>query len=127
MQALLAYDKGYGFGQAIIFSIPLGIMTYILNENLFNSAFALINQSMAVWHRIHITVNRYRRFFNHKLLVKTEKRLEGLSMKKELIIQKNISVINYHYQVAELASDLKKKDLSLKHIQLNGKEHNYAN
>ena len=127
MQAFLAYDKGYGFGQAIIFSIPLGIMTYILNENLFNSAFALINQSMAVWHRMHLTVNRFRRFFNHKLLVKTEKRLEGLSKIKELIIQEYVNIITYEYSVADLASDLKKKDLSLKHIQLNAKEHNYAN
>jgi len=127
MQAFLVYDKGYGFGQALIFSIPLGIITYSLNENLFNSAFALMDQSIALWHRMHLIVNRFRRFINHKLLVTTEKRLEGLSMKKELIIQKNISVINYHYEVAELASDLKKKDLSLKHIQLNGKEHNYAN
>ncbi|SVB93124.1 uncharacterized protein METZ01_LOCUS245978, partial [marine metagenome] len=47
MQAILAYDKGYGFGQAIIFSIPLGVMTYLLNENLFNSAFSLMDQSIA--------------------------------------------------------------------------------
>ena len=127
MQAILAYDKGYGFGQAIIFSIPLGVMTYLLNENLFNSAFALMDQSMALWHRIHLTVNRFRRFFNHKLLVKTEKRLEGLSKKKELMIQKYVNIITYEYGVADLASDLKKKDLSLEHIQLNGKEHNYAN
>jgi len=127
MQAILAYDKGYGFGQAIIFSIPLGVMTYLLNENLFNSAFALMDQSMALWHRIHLTVNRFRRFFNHKLLVKTEKRLEGLSKKKELMIQKYVNIITYEYGVADLASDLKRKDLSLKHIQLNAKEHNYAN
>ena len=127
MQAFLAYDKGYGFGQALIFSIPLGIITYLLNENLFNSAFALMDQSIALWHRIHLTVNRFRRYFNHKLFVKTEKRLEGLSKKKELIIQEYVNVITYEYGIADLASDLKKKDLSLKHIQLNGKEYNYAN
>ena len=127
MQSILLYDRGYGYGQAIIFSIPLGILTYLLNENLFNSAFALMDQSMALWHRIHLTVNRFRRFFNHKFLLKTEKRLEGLSKKKELMIQKYVNIITYEYSVADLASDLKKKDLSLKHIQLNGKEHNYAN
>jgi len=47
--------------------------------------------------------------------------------KKELTIQKYVNVINYEYGVADLASDLKKKNLSVKHAQLNGKEHNYAN
>jgi len=127
MQVFLAYDKGYGFGQALVFSIPLGIMTYLLNEIFFNSAFALMNQSLAIWHRIHLTTNRFRRFFNHKLFVNAEKRLEALSKKKELMIQKSVNIISYEYCVADLASDLKKKDLSIKHVQLNGKEHNYAN
>jgi len=127
IQAFLTYDKGYGYGQSLIFSIPLGIMAYLLNENLFNSAFALMNQSIAVWHRIHLVVNRFRRFFNHKLLVKAEKRLEASLKKKELTIQKYISVINYDYCVAELASAIKKKDLSVKHTQLNGKVTNYGN
>jgi len=127
MQTMLNYDKGYGFGQAIIFSIPLGVMTYLLNENLFNSAFALMDQSKAIWFRLQQAVNQIRKFFNHKLLLKTEKRLEGLSRKKELMIQKYVNIIAYEYGVGDLASDLKENDLSLKHIQLNGKEHNYAN
>jgi len=127
MQAFLSYYKGYDYGQAIIFSIPLGIMVYLLNENLFNSAFALVNQSTAVWCRIQLTLNRFRRLFNQKLLVNADKRLEASSKKKELTIQKYVNVINYEYGVADLASDLKNKDLSVKHAQLNGKEHNYAN
>ena len=43
------------------------------------------------------------------------------------MLQKCVNIITYEYGVAALASDLKKDDLSLEHIQLNGKEHNYAN
>ena len=69
----------------------------------------------------------FRRFYNHKRLVNAEKRLEGYLKKKELMIQKSVSFIKYHYNVGALASDLKNKDLSVKHVQLNGKGHNYAN
>ena len=126
MQTSISYDNGYGFFKAFIFSIPLGIMVYLLNENLFNSVFAFINQSTALWNRCHLTVNRFRRFYNHKRLVNAEKRLEGSLKKKELMIQKSVSFIKYHYNVGALASDLKDKDLSVQHIQLNGKGHNYA-
>ena len=55
------------------------------------------------------------------------KRSKGSLKKKELMIQKSVSFIKYHYNVGALASDLKNKDLSVKHVQLNGKGHNYAN
>ena len=127
MQAFIYYDIGYGIGQALIFSIPMGIMAYLLNEILFNSAFSLIDQSTAMWHRIHLTMNRFRKFSNHKRLVNAQKRLEASFTKKDLMIKKSVSFIKYEYDVAVLASDLKKNDLAVSHIQLNGKGHNYAN
>jgi hypothetical protein len=43
------------------------------------------------------------------------------------MVKKYVSFIKYEYDVAVLASDLKKNDLAVRHIQLNGKGHNYAN
>ena len=105
----------------------MGIMAYLLNEILFNSAFSLIDQSTAIWHRIHLTMNRFRKFSNQKRLVNAQKRLEASFTKKDLMVKKSVSFIKYEYDVAVLASDLKKNDLAVSHIQLNGKGHNYAN
>ena len=125
MQSFIYYDSGYGIGQALLFSIPSGIMAYLLNENLFNSAFCLIDQSKAIWHRLHLTANRFRKFYNHKRLVNAQTRLEASLVKKDLMIKKSMSFIKNEYDVGALASDLKKNDLSVKHIQLNKKGHNY--
>ena len=128
MQTVLLYDRGYSYGQAIIFSIPLGIITYLLNENLFASIFALMNQITAVWHRLHLVVNRFRRSFNQKLLIKVDRKYEATLNEKERTIQKYTSLIQYEYEVAQLASTIKHNRINnLKHYQLNGKEHNYAN
>lgn len=128
MQTVLLYDRGYSYGQAIIFSIPLGIITYLLNENLFASVYALMDQTAAIWHRLHLVVNRFRSSFNQKLLIKVEKKYEATLKEKERTIKKYISVIKYEYEVAELASTIKHNKINnLKHYQLNGKEHNYAN
>ena len=128
MQSFIYYDGGYGVGQAVLFSLPMGIIVYLLNENLFNSAFSFIDQSQAIWHRLHLTINRFRKSFNYKRLVNAQKRLEASLVKKDLMIQKSISFIKNEYDVGVIASDLKKNDLSVNHIQLNKKGYNhYAN
>jgi len=128
MQAFIYYDSGYGVGQALLFSIPIGLMAYLLNENLFNSAFSLIDQSKVIWNRLHLPINRFRKFYNHKRLVNSQKRLEASLVKKDLMVKKSVSFIRNEYDVGVLASDLKRNDLSVRHIQLNRKGHNhYAN
>jgi len=127
MQSFIYYDNGYAFFKAFLFAVPFGIMCYFLNENLFNSIFSFISQSSALWHRIHQKINRFRRFYNHKLLINTEKRMESSHQKKELMIQKSTSYINSHYNNGVLAANLDKKNLSVNHFQLNGKGNSYAN
>lgn len=127
MQSILLYDRGYGYGQAIIFSIPLGILTYLLNENLFNSAFAFMDQSKAIWYRIRLFINRIQRSINHSLKIKNEKKMEALLKRKDLMAEKIVNQMSYEYGIGDLASDIKKKDLTISPLRINGKEHKYAN
>jgi len=128
MQTTLLYDRGFSYGLSIIFSIPLGIIIYILNENLFASGFSFMNQFTAVWHRLHLAVNRLRSALNQRMIIKIEKKYEATINEKDRSIQKYVKIINHEYDIASLASSIRETELvNINHYQLNGEEHKYAN
>ena len=127
MQCFLLYYRGMGLGQAIIFSMPLGIMAYLLNRSLFDNAFTLMDQSKAIWYRISSFFNRARITLNIRSKIRNQRNLEAVVNKKNLVLQNRVNILNNEYKIANLAFEIKKKKLAVTPLGLNGKEHNYAN
>ena len=127
MQTQISFDQGFGLLRSIIFGISLAIMSYQLNEILFRSFQSLKGQMKAIWHRLKDAYLGFRKLSISKSIIKVEKKIDSILIRKEMDTFKSISCINYEYKLAELASDIKNKDRHVNHYQVNRRDVKYAN
>ena len=127
MQTQSSYDSGYSLLISIFFGLAISAMAFILNYKLFNVTQCLKSQVTAIWFRLRKFINETIGIRTSQSMISVEKRLAEVIAKKETMLEKSISAVRYEYDLAELASSIKKTKKTTKHYQLNGKAVNYAN
>ena len=86
MQAFIYYDSGYGVGQALLFSIPIGIMAYLIN---------------GAWQIYYDTKTKQEASYNVFLEKRLESQNKRLELEKRLknsirCIEKKIILLMYY-------------------------------
>ena len=130
LQFQILYDQGNGIVRSIIFGLAVSVMSYFLNENIFNAFQALKSQLTAFWYRFIQFINGLKRFYTKRAYIQTDRKLNATIMKKDLMLDQKINLIKYHYDLGKMASEIKNnnnKNHLVDHYQLNGKAIAHAN